>query len=126
MNIRDSFLELGSFKIKDGSQTRFRYDTWLGNIPLKDKFPSLFSIVRSKQDLVAQVLRSVPFNISFRRNLVGANLRAWHRVVSSALDINWSEQRDVFVWSLNASGTFTVKSMYAAIINNGVTVSQDI
>jgi hypothetical protein len=23
MNIRDSFLELGSFKIKDGSQTRF-------------------------------------------------------------------------------------------------------
>jgi len=95
MNIRDSLLEQ-----KDGSQTRFWYDTWLGNKPLKDKFPSLFSIVRSKQDSVAQVLRSVSFNISFRRNLVGANLRAWYRIVASVLDINWSEQKDVFVWSL--------------------------
>jgi hypothetical protein len=126
MNIRDSFMELGSFKLKDGSQTRFWYDTWLGDKPLKDKFPSLFNIVRSKQDSVAQVLRSVPFNISFRRNLVGPNLRAWHRIVTSVQDINLLEQRDVFVWSLNASRTFTVKSMYAALINNGVRVSQDI
>jgi hypothetical protein len=98
----------------------------LGDKPLKDKFPSLFNIVRSKQDSVAQVLRSVPFNISFRRNLVGVNLRAWHRIVASVQDINLSEQRDIFVWSSNASGTFTVKSMYAALINNGVKVSQDI
>ena len=55
-----------------------------------------------------------------------ANLRAWHRIVASVLDINWSEQKDVFVWNLNASETFTVKSMYAAIINNGVRVLQDI
>jgi hypothetical protein len=98
----------------------------LGDKPLKDKFPLLFNIVRSKQDLVAQVLRSVPFNISFRRNLVGANLRACNRIVASVQDINLSEQRDIFVWSSNASGTFTVKSMYAALINNGVKVSQDI
>jgi hypothetical protein len=50
MNIRDSFIELGSFKIKDGSQTRFWYNTWLGDKPLKEKFPLLFNIVRSKQD----------------------------------------------------------------------------
>jgi hypothetical protein len=126
MNIRDYFMEFGSFKIKDGSQTRFWYDTWLGDKPFKDKFPSLFNIVRSKQDSVAQVLRFVPFNISFRRNLVGANLRAWYRIVASVHDINLSEQSDVFVWSLNASGTFTVKSMDAALINNGVRVSQEI
>jgi hypothetical protein len=29
----------------------------------------------------------------------------------------------VFVWALYSSGTFTVKSMYAALINNGVRVS---
>ena len=63
MNVKDSFLELGSFKIKDGSQTRFWSDTWLGNKPLKDKFPSLFNIVRRKDDSVAQVLGSTPFNI---------------------------------------------------------------
>jgi hypothetical protein len=75
MNIKDSFIDLGPFKIKNVSQTRFWFDTWLGNKPLKDKFPSLFNIVRRKQDFVAQVLSSVPLNISFRRNLVGANLR---------------------------------------------------
>jgi hypothetical protein len=32
----------------------------------------------------------------------------------------------VFVWSLQASGVYTVKSMYAVLINNGVRVSQDI
>ena len=65
MNVKDFFLELGSFKIKDGSQTRFLSDTWLENKPLKDKFPSLFNIVWRKDDSVAQVLGSTPFNISF-------------------------------------------------------------
>jgi len=36
------------------------------------------------------------------------------------------EERDVFIWGLNASGNFMVKSMYAALISNGVRVSQDI
>jgi hypothetical protein len=35
-------------------------------------------------------------------------------------------ERDVFIWGLKASGVFTVKSMYAILINNGVRVSQDI
>jgi hypothetical protein len=126
MNIKDSFIDLGPFKIKNVSQTRFWFDTWLGNKPLKDKFSSLFNIVRRKQDFVAQVLSSVPLNIFFRRNLVGANLRVWHRIVVSLQVVNLVEQRDVFVWGLNASGSFTVKSMYVALINNGVRVLQDI
>jgi len=36
------------------------------------------------------------------------------------------EERDVFVWGLNASGSFRVKFMYVALINNKVRVSQDI
>jgi len=36
------------------------------------------------------------------------------------------QERDVFVWNLKASGIFTVKSMYAVLINNGERVSQDI
>ena len=75
MNVKDSFMTFGSFKVKDGSQTRFWMDTWLGNQPLKDKFPSLFNIVRRKQDSVATVLASIPLNISFRWNLGGRNLR---------------------------------------------------
>ena len=126
MNIKDNFMELGHFNVKDGTQTRFWVDTWLGNKPLKDRFPVLFNIVRRKQDYVAQVLSLPTLNISFRRNLVGANLRDWHRIVASLQDVNLPEESDVFVWGLNASGSFTVKSMYAALINNGIRVSQDI
>ena len=65
MNVKDTFLELGRFNIKDGSQTRFWLDTWLGNKPLKDKFSSLFNIVRRKQDSIATVLSTPILNISF-------------------------------------------------------------
>ena len=57
----------GSFKVKDGSQTRFWEDTWLEIKTLKDKFTALFNIIRRKQDSVAQVLSSSPLNISLCR-----------------------------------------------------------
>ena len=120
MNVKDPFIGYGLFKVKDGSQTRFWFDNWLGNKPLKDRFPALFNIVRKNQDSVQQVLRSSPFNISFRRNLVGVNWRDWHRIVTSLHDVNSPEERDDFVWGLNASGCFTVNSIYAALINNGL------
>jgi len=85
------------FKVKDGSQTTFWFDTWLGNKPLKDKFPALFNIVRRKQDSVASVLASAPLNISFRRNLVGRNLWDWLRIVASLQDLNLQGERDKFI-----------------------------
>jgi hypothetical protein len=126
MNIKDSFMGSGSFKVKDGTQTRFWVNNWLENKPLNDRFLALFNIVRRKQDSVAQVLSSSPLNISFRRNLVGVNLRDWHKIVASLHDVNLLEERDVSVWGPNTSVSFIVKSMYAALINNGVRVSQDI
>jgi hypothetical protein len=126
MNVKDTFLRYGYFNVKDGSQTRFWVDTWLGNKPLKDKFPALFSIVRRKQDSIATVLNTITLNISFRRNLVGANLTNWNRIVASLQQLSLSQEKDGFFWGLKASGVFTVESMYAALINNGVRVSQDI
>jgi hypothetical protein len=60
----------------------------MGNQPLKLKYPSLFNIVRRKQDTVTTVLSSVPLNILFRRSLVGNNLRDWHKIVSSLSNVN--------------------------------------
>jgi hypothetical protein len=126
MNVEDTFMSFGSFKVKDGSQTRFWMDTWLGSQHLKDKFRVLFNIVRRKQDSIAKVLASVPLNISFRRNLAGRNLRGWHRIVASLQDVNLQEEMDIFIWTLHSSGNFSVKSLYAALINNRVRVLQDL
>jgi hypothetical protein len=53
-------------------------------------------------------------------------MRDWHRIVNSLLEVNLQEGTDTFTWSLHSSGRFSVKSMYVALINNGVRVSQDI
>ena len=57
---------------------------------------------------------------------MGTNLRDWHRIVASLHDVNLLEERDVFVWALHSSGSFSVKSIYDALINNGLRVSQDL
>jgi hypothetical protein len=57
---------------------------------------------------------------------VGRNLRDWHIIVASLHDVNLQGDRDAFVWALHSSGIFSVKSMYAALVNNGVRVSHDI
>jgi hypothetical protein len=106
MNVKDTFMSFGSFKVKNGTPTQFWVDTWLGNQQLKDKFSELFNIVRSKQDSMAKVLSSIPLNISFCSNLVGRNLRDWHRIVASLHDVNLQGDRDIFVWALHSSGIF--------------------
>jgi hypothetical protein len=126
MNAKDLFMGYGSFKLKDGTQTRFSEDTWMGKQPLKLKYSLLFNIVRRKQDTMATILSLVPLNISFHRSLVGNNPRDWHKTVSLLSNVNLQEGRDTFVWSLHSWGQFSVKSMYAALVSNGVGVSQEI
>ncbi|WVZ54093.1 hypothetical protein U9M48_004953 [Paspalum notatum var. saurae] len=116
MDVKQEFLSLGSFSIGDGTQVRFWEDNWCGNRPLKLQHPSLFNIVRKKGATVADVMRSIPLNISFRRGLYGE--RAGHEFRN--------EGRDVFNWGLNKTGVFTVRSMYKHLVNNGIKVSQEI
>ena len=81
MNVKTEFMRYGRFNLMDGMQIRFWEDTWLGNQPLSVRFPALFNIVRRKHDSVATVLSSIPLNVSFRRALVGNNLRSWNQIV---------------------------------------------
>ncbi|WVZ96381.1 LOW QUALITY PROTEIN: hypothetical protein U9M48_042027, partial [Paspalum notatum var. saurae] len=105
---------------------RFWEDTWCGSQPLKFIYPSLFKIVRNKSATVADVMSSVPLNVSFRRGLVGERLRAWHELVGVVMRVPMRGGRDVFKWSLNKTGVFTVNSMYKHLVSNGIKVSQEI
>jgi hypothetical protein len=65
MKVKDQFIAGGSFQIRSGSEARFWEDVWLDDKPLRLKYPSLYSIVRRKDATVAQVLSTIPLNVSF-------------------------------------------------------------
>ena len=62
---------MAPFFIKDGSATWFWEDTWVGNMSFKDRYSSLYNIVRDPHATVVKIMTSQHLNISFRRMLLG-------------------------------------------------------
>jgi hypothetical protein len=120
MNIKDQFLCLGSFTLQDGKQIRFWEDKWLGANMLRDEYPNLYHIVRRKNATVDDIFRTRPLNITFRRSLVAANLDSWNYLVLRLAQIHLRERADIFRWSLNYNGQFSVSSMYQALLDSEV------
>jgi hypothetical protein len=119
MEIKDSFLSNGCFKVNNGEQTRFWEDKWVGGQSLKSLYPSLYNITRKKNVTVASVLSTVPLNVSFRRALVGNNLNLWLQLVERVMLLEINEQKDNFRWKLNKNGDFSVKSYYKELMRGG-------
>ena len=76
------------------------------------QYPSLYNIVRRRNQIVASALGSIPLNISFRRALVWDKLGLWHELVSKVMNIVLTDANDYFKWTLTQNSFFTVKSMY--------------
>jgi hypothetical protein len=117
MKVKEDFFDRGSFKVSNGKSTHFWEDTWLGDKPLAQQYPSLFSIVKRKQVMVASMLGHNPLNIAFHRSLTGNKWDRWLHLVNRLMAVTLSSEQDKFVWSLTTSGAFTVKSMYLDYMN---------
>jgi hypothetical protein len=59
----------------------------------------------------------VPINIKFRWTLSTKKYELWLHWLPCLISVNLSDVSDVFTWSLTTSGTFSVKSMYADLMN---------
>jgi hypothetical protein len=53
----------GSFLIKDVSEIRLYEDKWLGNTTLREKYSTMYDIVRHKGDTIAKLLESTTCDI---------------------------------------------------------------
>ena len=116
---KGTFLNMGSWIVNNGEQTRFWEDKWLSNLAFKDKYPYLYATVRRKNSSIATVMGSVPLNVSFRRALVGQNLVFCHDLCASIIHIQLNQSSDCVSWNYNQNSRFCVRSMYLALINNG-------
>jgi hypothetical protein len=126
VSVKDKFLSLGSFKLASGEEICFWEDQWLGNLTLMEQYPNIFNIARKKSAIVSDVLQTNPYNASFRRALLGVKLHEWQSLVARLVNISLVDGQDNFIWVLQKSGLFTVKSMYEHLINSGTKVSQEI
>jgi hypothetical protein len=118
MDVKKLLLERGRFKVKNGTQTRFWEDLWIGQETLMKRFPSLYNLVRKKNATMAQVLSTTPLNVSFRRALVGDNWVKWLQLVGSIIDVQLCEQEDSFHWT--TSKLFSVKALYKDLVVDSV------
>jgi hypothetical protein len=109
MKVKDELLIRGSFSVGNGMDTRFLEETWLGNKPLSQQYPSLYSIVQRKQVSVANVLSHNPLNIYFRRTLSANRWMLWLQLVQCLMNVHLNDEKDNFIWGLTNSGQYTVK-----------------
>jgi hypothetical protein len=112
MKSKEDFFERGSFTIGNGENARFWEDTWLGNTPLVNQYPSLYTIAQRKQVSVAAVMSQTPLNIGCRRALTGTRANRWLHLCTRLLDVQLTSQPNVFKWGITKSGLYLVKYMY--------------
>jgi hypothetical protein len=120
MATKKFFFQYVTFSIEDGSQIRFREDSWLGNGPLREQYPAMYSIVRRKSDTIALVMATSPPNVTFRRDLIGPRLAAWNALLQCLESIQLLHGPDEFRWNLHPNVAFSVWSLYNAIIQSDI------
>ncbi|WVZ49622.1 hypothetical protein U9M48_000963 [Paspalum notatum var. saurae] len=90
----------GFYKFGIVSHWRWHPSSILGGYLVRQPAPkniylTLFNIVRKKGATVAEVMSSVPLNVSFRRGLYGDRLRAWNELVSRVMNLELREERSM-------------------------------
>jgi hypothetical protein len=125
MAMKKFFFRYGTFSIKDGLQIHFWEDSWLGNSPLSEQYPVLYSIVRRKSDTIAVVMATSPPDVTFRCDLIGPRLQSWNSLLQRLDSIQLSTGTDEFRWNLHPNGKFFVGSLYKAIIQSDILVNNN-
>ncbi|XP_026398308.1 uncharacterized protein LOC113294103 [Papaver somniferum] len=107
--------------IHSGKDISFWNDVWCGDISLDAMFPSLFKISDNKNIKLAEVISSERnWCFNFKRNLTEsevnlfANLMLWIGDEPPVLDALQDNRR----WTLDNSGLFSVKTIYAKLLED--------
>ncbi|GJT11875.1 RNA-directed DNA polymerase, eukaryota [Tanacetum coccineum] len=98
-------------KVGNGEDTSFWEDCWLSEVPLKLTYPRLFSLELDKNISIADKMRDTSLISSFRRvPRGGIEEDQVIRLRNSLTNVILSQSLDRWVWTLESSGDFSVKS----------------
>jgi hypothetical protein len=106
------FFRLGTkHLVRDGTRTMFWLDRWFGQRPLKDLFPTLFSICDNQQISVASAC-ATSSGLRFRRAFGPQARDEWASLLPTLQETRLAPGADTITWILDPSGCYSVSSMY--------------
>ncbi|GKE22823.1 hypothetical protein Tco_1434335 [Tanacetum coccineum] len=98
-------------KVGNGEDASFWEDRWLSDLILKHLYPIVFRLELEKHVTVASKLRDMSLISSFRRSPRGGIKEDQFQVLrASVAHILLPQISDRWVWNLESSGDFSVKS----------------
>nr|GEU38472.1 RNA-directed DNA polymerase, eukaryota, reverse transcriptase zinc-binding domain protein [Tanacetum cinerariifolium] len=99
-------------RVGDGHNTRFWYDSWVFDQPLRVRFPRLFSLETDKESTIASKLGSSSVDASFRRSVRdGVEQHQWDDLNFVSHSVTLSATKDRWICDLNGDGVFRVKEV---------------
>ena len=101
-----------------GMNTRLWEDTWLGDNPLAEQYPSLYNIAHRTNVSVSEVMSTIQLNKGFRRALMGNKRERWLHLVQRLMDVHLSSNEKIFKWNPTTTAKFMFNSMYLDMINS--------
>ena len=98
-------------KVGNGENTSFWNDIWLADCPLKMLYPRLYALELDKHASVAVKMRDSSLILSFRRPPRGGiEEEQLHLLCDSTSSIILPRSNDRWIWGLESSGDYSVKS----------------
>jgi hypothetical protein len=117
------YFKLGArHHVQNGNQTYFWLDWWLGNTPLRDRYPQLFDCCAFPFIMVRAARQGQGWGILFRRPLGVAETIEWENLTRELDGVVISDSQDGITWNLEQSGVFSTRSMYLRL-SQGAEVS---
>nr|GEW40609.1 RNA-directed DNA polymerase, eukaryota [Tanacetum cinerariifolium] len=99
-------------RVGDGHNTRFWYNSWVFDQPLRVRFPHLFSLETNKESTVASKLGSSSVDASFRRSVRdGVERQQWDDLNFVSGYVALSASKDRWICNLNGDDVFRVKEV---------------
>ncbi|GJW56983.1 RNA-directed DNA polymerase, eukaryota [Tanacetum coccineum] len=105
-------------QIGDGSCSRFWYDPWTSDQPLRTMFPRIFALETNKDSTVEAKLRFFSVETSLRRPVRdGAERQQWDELCAILDPVILSPSKDRWICDLSGDGAFRVKEVRSLLDN---------
>ncbi|TVU34487.1 hypothetical protein EJB05_16322, partial [Eragrostis curvula] len=113
------------WKVGNGKRIRFWEDWWFGTSSLAIQFWELYVIVNEQNSSIDDVWDGSNLKLTFRRTVNEKGMMAWNDLLAVASSIDLGQEDDYVTWALEASGKYTVQSLYSVVSFRGKDMEQD-